>query len=407
MKRRQSIKFWSFTICVVATCAAAYAWRAGWIPVEFADAQTGILLQVPVPDSPPEATSNAEASAEAQSEELGEIFLEQAEPVPTAGASGAAMEKPPAGTHQSKPFLRVDEMESTSAGRTSDGPDSRGPSPFGDSPPGARAAQRAARPDAETSVGDAAPADFVTGEARSAVETPNPAQLSEADIAVLAQIDTWLEKGNDLQAHRELSQLYWKRRDLRETIRERIERTAHAIYSAPQPHYLKPYEVQPGDQLRLIARRYEVPWEYLAGLNRIDPRKIRPGQKLKVIKGPFGAVVDLGDFALTVHAHGYFVRRYPVGIGRDGASPIGKFRVQEKLVNPTYYGPDGVIAADNPDNPLGERWIGIGDSYGIHGTIEPDSIGRAESRGCIRMHAEHVAEVYDLLSVGSEVLIRR
>ncbi|NOX57164.1 MAG: L,D-transpeptidase family protein [Planctomycetes bacterium] len=165
--------------------------------------------------------------------------------------------------------------------------------------------------------------------------------------------------------------------------------------------------IQPGDQLRKIAKKYKVTWQYLARLNRIDPRRIRAGQKLKVIRGPFSAFIDLSDFQLTVHLHGYYVKSYRVGIGKDGATPTGTFTVLNKVVNPQYTDPDGrVIDADDPANPLGERWIDLGDGYGIHGTIEPDSIGRAVSRGCIRMLNDDVAEVYDFLTVGSEVVIQ-
>ena len=201
--------------------------------------------------------------------------------------------------------------------------------------------------------------------------------------------------------------MYWNHPEWREFLRSRIEKTAKSIYFSPQPHYMTPYTVQPGDQLTKIAKLYNVPWEYLAKLNEADPRKIRPGQKLKVIKGPFAAVVDLGRFELTIQHHGFFVKRYKVGIGKDGTSPIGEFTVKNKLTNPTYYGRDGVIAADDPQNPLGEYWIDIGDSYGIHGTIDPNSIGKAESRGCIRMLNEEAAEVYGFLGIGAKVIIRR
>ena len=170
---------------------------------------------------------------------------------------------------------------------------------------------------------------------------------------------------------------------------------------------MEPHEVQPGDVLQTIAREYGVTWQYLAKLNRTKPERIRPGQKLKVIEGPFSAVIDLSDFRMTIHAHGHFVGEFPVGIGRDGTTPIGKFTVKEKLADPTYYGPEGVVAHDDPNNPLGEYWLDLGDSYGIHGTIDPDSIGKAESKGCIRLRDADIAAVYDLLGIGSEVLIKR
>jgi lipoprotein-anchoring transpeptidase ErfK/SrfK len=131
------------------------------------------------------------------------------------------------------------------------------------------------------------------------------------------------------------------------------------------------------------------------------------GQKLKIVPGPFGAVVSLDRYELVVHLAGSFVKSYRVGVGKDGATPLGSFTVKNKMVNPTYYGPEGVIPHDDPNNPLGERWIDIGDSYGIHGTIDPASIGKNESRGCIRMLNSDVEEVYDFLVMGSEVKIQK
>ncbi len=209
-----------------------------------------------------------------------------------------------------------------------------------------------------------------------------------------------------IEAHRSLSQLYWQHPESRGELRQRIDALSQRIYFQPQPHYMPAYEIQPGDTLQAIGKKYDVPWQYFAKLNRLDPQRIRAGQRIKVIKGPFSAIIDLSDFELTVHAHGYYVTRYAVGIGKDGSTPIGTFAVQNKQVDPTYYGPDGVIEHDDPTNPLGERWIDIGDSYGIHGTIDPGSIGRSESRGCIRMHNDDVAALFDLLGIGSEVTIR-
>jgi len=238
----------------------------------------------------------------------------------------------------------------------------------------------------------------------SAERTEVP-RLPAADGS-FAQVDQWIAEGQYLKAHRELSQRYWKEEEPLEPLLKRLNKTAGMIYFAPQPDFMKPYVVQPDDLLQSIAPKYQLSWEYLARLNRVRPERIRPGQELKVIKGPFSAFIDLSDFSLTIHAHGYFVKRYAIGIGKDNSTPIGTFSVKEKLKNPKYYGSDQVIEADDPDNPLGERWIAIGDGYGIHGTIDPNSIGKAESRGCLRLTNDDVAEVYDFLVPGSEVVIR-
>ena len=70
---------------------------------------------------------------------------------------------------------------------------------------------------------------------------------------------------------------------------------------------------------------------------------------------------------------------------------------------------EGVIEADDPRNPLGDYWIGLSglagaavgkESYGIHGTIEPDSIGKQASMGCVRLRNEDVAVVFQCLAEG-------
>ncbi len=220
-------------------------------------------------------------------------------------------------------------------------------------------------------------------------------------------IDRQFQEGKLVEAHKTLSKIYWQQPDQRTRIQERIDASAKAIYFSPQRHIQEPYVVQSGDQLRKIAAKYHVPWQYLAKLNRTDPKRLREGQKLKVIDGPFGAVVTLSDFELVIHHNGQYVRGYRVCIGKNGSSPVGKFKILNKVTNPQYTDPDGkVFSGTDPKNPLGKFWLDLGESYGIHGTIEPNSIGKAESRGCIRLMNDDVAEVYDILDVSSEVIIR-
>ncbi len=89
---------------------------------------------------------------------------------------------------------------------------------------------------------------------------------------------------------------------------------------------------------------------------------------------------------------------------------MGRFRVRaaSKLVNPAWANPrtGERFSRHDPDNPIGERWIGlegIDDAnrdlagYGIHGTIEPESVGRQSSMGCVRMLPEDVEVVYEVL----------
>ncbi len=394
-------------------------WYMGWLPVSVESPETGKLADNSDELGLPEGEESLLDSfgMEGSQPDFGEAdpvaYRSQTEPPVREGATNDSL------------LFPLDETEAKQ-----DEPDVTNP-PF-DPPPsvavkGADAPDVLFRKQPETtsyarhvahanSAEEASP--FNVGKTRSAERNRNVVQIGSDPatnaalppeaVSKIEEIDELLRTDRQLVAHRELSTLYWVKPDWRPAIKDRIEETAQSIYFSDLRHYMQPYVIQPGDRLQSIGKQYKIPWEYLVRLNHIDPRRIRPGQKLKVIKGPFAARLDLSEFELTIHAHGYFVRRFPIGIGKDDKTPIGRFKVLSKLPNPKYFGPDGnVIDANDPQNPLGERWIDIGDSFGIHGTIDPQSIGQAKSRGCIRMLNSDIEIVYDLLGVGSEVIIRK
>lgn len=185
-----------------------------------------------------------------------------------------------------------------------------------------------------------------------------------------------------------------------------------SIFSArvfPNDPFVSRYVIHAGDTLGKIAKAHRVSPELIAKINNIsDPNRIREGQSIKMIQGPFHIEVDCGSFTMGVYLGSTFVKQFPVGLGLDNSTPRGQWRVTTKLLNPTYYPPRGgqIVASDDPENPLGERWIGLkgisGEAtgqlrYGIHGTNEPESIGKNVSLGCIRMHNEDVESLYSYL----------
>jgi hypothetical protein len=213
-----------------------------------------------------------------------------------------------------------------------------------------------------------------------------------------------------VEAHRELSRWYGDPRAAQneQQVQQLLDSLAGTIVYSRESFLEPAYEVQPGDTLQRIAEHYQVPWQLLAKINGIqDPSVLRTGEKLKVVRGPFSADVDIARFRLTLWLGDLYAGRFPIGIGADQTPPEGVFGVETKLENPTYYGPDQVVDANDPANPLGERWISLGNRLGIHGTTDPNSIGQAGARGCIRLSETDVNDVYDILSVGSRVTIRR
>jgi len=182
---------------------------------------------------------------------------------------------------------------------------------------------------------------------------------------------------------------------------------ATVIYS--REHLIEPaYRVQPGENLYQIADRYQTPWQLLAKINGVaDPHQVRPGDTLKVMRGPFDAVVNLRTNEVTLMLRGHYAGRFKCAVGQDATTPVGEYAVREKKANPTYYGPTGIVDADDPGNPLGERQLDLGSKISLHSTNDPNGIAPNETRGSIRLGRADAEDLYDILSVGSRVAIRR
>jgi lipoprotein-anchoring transpeptidase ErfK/SrfK len=187
----------------------------------------------------------------------------------------------------------------------------------------------------------------------------------------------------------------------------------------PGDSLVESYKVAPGDSLVKIARKRELAtdWRLIQRVNRIsNPNALRAGQTLKLVKGPFHAVVNKSAYRTDLFAgapddpaNWLFIKSYTVGLGEGNSTPVGNYIVKKnsKLVDPPWVNPrtGERFASNDPKNPIGEHWIGwqgVGDStvnqgYGFHGTIDPASIGQQMSMGCARMKAEDVAELFDLL----------
>ncbi|MBX9737470.1 MAG: L,D-transpeptidase family protein [Phycisphaerales bacterium] len=194
------------------------------------------------------------------------------------------------------------------------------------------------------------------------------------------------------------------------------------------------YAVQPGDVMaRLpIKNSWPVDYRFIQRINAMpNANSLRVGQRLKVVRMPIHVVVHKKDYRMDLYAgppvaptpgktgpdgqeEGWvYLRSITVGLGESNGTPEGLFivRPKSKLINPRWVNPrtGEVFEADNPKNPIGEHWIGLDGAdentrrftgYGIHGTIDTDSVGRQMSMGCVRMNAEDVRLVWELLVDG-------
>jgi len=168
------------------------------------------------------------------------------------------------------------------------------------------------------------------------------------------------------------------------------------------------YVVKSGDTLSKIATQYGTTVGLLALLNGIgNPNDIRLGQELRILRGRFRLFISKPDHKLTVFLDDEDTMDYPVALGAGDATPVGTFTIGNKLEDPTWFSDEGPVPPEDPNNPLGKRWMGFAESksYGIHGTNDPEVIGKDVTRGCIRLYNEDIEELFDLIPIGTEVTI--
>ena len=127
-------------------------------------------------------------------------------------------------------------------------------------------------------------------------------------------------------------------------------------------------------------------------------------------------VVNVDTNTLDLYDGFRVEKTWDVATAKPGwITPNGEWTIYRKAENPTWYNPAldswgaGIPAVipGGPGNPMGTRalYITAPGLIRIHGTSSPDSIGRYASHGCIRMHNEQIEQLYELVPVGTEVII--
>ena len=119
-------------------------------------------------------------------------------------------------------------------------------------------------------------------------------------------------------------------------------------------------------------------------------------------------LIDKSDNTLFLMDGAKILKTYSVSTGENNSTPVGTFKIVNKLEDPTWYRPGGgVFPAGDKRNQLGTRWMGLSKKgYGIHGTLEPDALGKQVSAGCVRMKNEEVEELFNRVEPGTPVTIQ-
>ncbi|HVT27638.1 MAG TPA: LysM peptidoglycan-binding domain-containing protein [Lacipirellulaceae bacterium] len=228
-------------------------------------------------------------------------------------------------------------------------------------------------------------------------------------------IQTALKNGDLKQAHLLLSK--WHNNDsLSPAEAQRVETllsqlAGTVIYSTE--HRLEPPRfVKPGETLETIAKEYNVPWQLLAKINGItSPNELRPSQQLKVVRGPFSAVVDVHRSELTLMVDDRYAGKFHVTVPPGISLAGGEWLVDKKLTSPQSASP---ASAYPSTASMPERTIVLRNTVAAPTTGTPTLLiasgkvtGLPASQATINVSPQDAEEIADILSIGSRVTIRR
>ncbi len=121
--------------------------------------------------------------------------------------------------------------------------------------------------------------------------------------------------------------------------------------------------------------------------------------------------IKLKERRVYVYRDNQVKASFQIAIGKPGwETPTGKFQIIQMVKDPTWQHPwNGKLFPPGPNNPLGVRWIGFWtdgkNTIGFHGTPNERVMGQAVSHGCVRMRNRDVVALFELVKVGTTVVV--
>jgi lipoprotein-anchoring transpeptidase ErfK/SrfK len=159
------------------------------------------------------------------------------------------------------------------------------------------------------------------------------------------------------------------------------------------------HTVKPGETLATVSANYRVSLRRLYTANP-GIGQLFAGQKIQIPNLPepdsipYSIQISIKKKRLSLYHNGKLVKIFPIAVGKMLTNtPTGEY----VIVNRQY----------NPGGPFGVMWMSLSrQGYGIHGTNDPSSIGKAVSHGCVRMYNRDVLRLADTVPNGTRVTIQ-
>lgn len=172
---------------------------------------------------------------------------------------------------------------------------------------------------------------------------------------------------------------------------------------------LPPHIVAPGETLPSIATPLQVPWQLLAKINGvIDPEQLVGGEHLKVVRGPFDAVISVSRRRMSLQVGGNYAGSFPVVLGRQIYDRIGQSVAVIDIRRPgAVQEPIGIAAQVAYAPVAGPKSIILGEGLAIEGVEDPSLVSDSASASSVIVSLRDLEDIADILGPGSQVLVRK
>ncbi|WP_442484511.1 LysM peptidoglycan-binding domain-containing protein [Aeoliella sp. SH292] len=221
-----------------------------------------------------------------------------------------------------------------------------------------------------------------------------------AFAAALPEIDAALGAGKIEEAHRLLTQWYGDRSltsQEQQEVDALLGQLAGSVIYSNEHRLEAPHRVAPGETLETIAQKYNVPWQLLAKINGVaEPSAVTPGQELKVLRGPFFAVVDVERQQLALMVAERYAGRFSVKT-EGQATTEGEWVITQKQMPSAPGATSKQLVLETVGGQVGGPQLVIG----------PPSDSSPVTAGAILVAPTDQEDLFDILSIGSRVIIRR
>lgn len=271
----------------------------------------------------------------------------------------------------------------------------------------------------ETPTGDQLPPTYI--EAVAAVPpkpanptanalTTTPASPSQDSVAFTA---AWDDAHNKLEAGRYAEALailsvWFDDNSLSPEENRQLEtllgQLAGTVIYSPQDMLLPPHIVAAGETLETIARPLDVPWKLLAKINGVGPEGLVSGQAIKVLRGPFDAVVSVSRRRLSLQVGGRYAGTFAVAIGRGFSARTGSSVQFLEVKGDTNLASGPVPVAYQPSQ---HSAIMLSDNLRIEPAAEPGFVASSPDEQVLLVSTADYADLVDILGPGSQLLVRQ